>query len=515
MLPNANAKKPSGTFKSGAILYMCVLAAFVVLYGLTAQRSVAWQDSGIFQWRILNFDLAGRMGLALAHPLLIVLGKAFSWFPAGEVTWRINMVSGVAGAFATANVVLLVRRLTGKSRKAVAAALIAGGFFALAHTTWWLATICESQMVYAAIFTLELHLLVNLVRRNQLRWAALLGFANGLALTAHNLAFLALPAYVVLAVWISARRRLPPTAVIFMLCGWVIGAGGYIGLIAHRAMDTGLSQAVHSALFGASWQGNVTGFSQRAVVMGAGYILFNLPNLALPLAVMGAWKFKERLSGRLGWTLIYLTLVYLLFAVRYAVPDQFMFFVPFYVMVAVLAGLGIETMVSRGQWVVLYLAGMSVVVAPALYASAPALCRSLDMPLPGRKDLPFRDPHRYWLVPWKSGEDSAGRFARAALRQAPTGGIIVADGTSYYPLKLTRRLEDSRRRARLLLSSRASPRNVPPGTPNVFIVSDLPSYHPAWMDEHADYLKPNKDAALFRVVWRNDQAAKPHDTDEN
>ena len=85
-------------------LYVAVLATVLAIYALTAQRGPAWQDSGIFQWRILRFDLVGWLGLALSHPLLILLGKAFGQLPLGPLAWRINLVSAVCGALATANV---------------------------------------------------------------------------------------------------------------------------------------------------------------------------------------------------------------------------------------------------------------------------------------------------------------------------------------------------------------------------------------------------------------------------
>ncbi len=510
---NRNAfdkKSDNSNIKSGFALYACVFTTILLLYGLTAQNGPAWQDSGIFQWRILNFDLTGWMGVALAHPLLIVLGKVFSWVPLGEVMWRMNMVSAVAGAFATSNLVMLVWRLSEQTRASAASGLIAGAFFSLAHTVWWLATICESQMIYAALLTVELHLLVTLLRQNKLYWVLLLGFANGLALTAHNFALLALPAYVAVIIYLISKHRIARLGLLLLICGWIIGASGYIALIINQTKQTGLFEAVHSALFGASWEGEVTGFSSRAIIMGTGYVLYNLPNLTLPLAGIGAWTLRKRLPYPLYWTLIYLTSAYLLFAIRYAVPDQFMFFVPFYVMTAVLAGLGIDIMIRSKRRLVIYTAALSIIVAPTLYTSAPVLWRSLNMPLPGRKDLPFRDPYRYWLVPWKTGEDSAGKFARAALEQPPPEGIIIADGTSYYPLLITRRLENTAKDVRILLSGQANPKNVPPGTPDVFIVSDLSGYHPEWMDKYADFRKYDENAPLLHVVWHDNKISYKH-----
>ena len=153
-------------------VHVSVFVLFVAIYALTTQRGPGWQDSGIFQWRILHFDLVGWLGLALSHPLLILLGKAMSHVPLGEPAWRMNLASAVCGALAVANVAALVRRLVPRRP---ASAWVAAGLFGLAHTTWWLSTICESQMVLAAVFTAELHVLLSLVRRPRAHLVVLLG----------------------------------------------------------------------------------------------------------------------------------------------------------------------------------------------------------------------------------------------------------------------------------------------------------------------------------------------------
>jgi len=390
--------------RSGSLrkLYAVMLVAAGVLYAATAQRGAAWQDSGVFQWRIIDFDLLGKLGLALAHPLLVVLGKAASFIPFGPLAWRINLVSALCGAVAVANVAALVRRL---APHRPAAAWIAGGFLALAHTTWWLATICESQCVLLALFTSELHALVSLQRRPSSRLALLLGLLNGLALTAHNLALLALPAYGLTVVGLCRSSRLRWHSLACMAGGWLIGASGFLVMIVWRAGQLGPAGALQSALFGRAWRGAVLGGSLPAVLQGFGYVLYNFPNAALPLMFAGLWSLRRPRPGGLAPAAIYLTGIHFLFAVRYAVPDQFMFFLPFYAMVCILAGLGLARIVGpgRGKWMV-PVAAASLVLAPIVYAAAPRVWGPLGLPLPGRKDLAFRDPARYWLAPWKGGD---------------------------------------------------------------------------------------------------------------
>ena len=51
------------------------------LYSLTVQQCFSWQDSGMFQWRILTNDIVGSLGLALSHPLYIITA---GWFSPGQ-----------------------------------------------------------------------------------------------------------------------------------------------------------------------------------------------------------------------------------------------------------------------------------------------------------------------------------------------------------------------------------------------------------------------------------------------
>lgn len=480
-------------------LYLVMLVAVGVLYGATAQRGSAWQDSGIFQWRVLNFDVVGWLGLALAHPLLIVLGKAAGFVPLGSLAWRINMVSVICGAVAVANVATLVRRL---APQRPSAAWIAGGFLAFAHTTWWLATICESQAILLALFTTELHVLVGLHRRPTSRLALLLGLINGLALTAHNLALLALPAYGLTVIGLCWSGRLRWRSVAYMIVGWLVGASGFLAIIASQAGDVGLPVAVRSALFGRSWQGAVLAGSSSAAIKGCGYILYNFPNLALPLMLVGLWSLRKRRPGGISLALVYLAGVYFLFAVRYPVPDQFMFFLPFYAMVSILAGVGVASICSLpGRKWLIWLVGASVVLAPIVYSAAPSVWGPMGLPLPGRKDLPFRDARGYWLQPWKNREDSAGRFARSALAEAPPGGTIIADMTCLPPLQWTQRVEGVGRDVRLLPVGGATGAVIAAGTPDVFVVSRLRGSYPAWLDEAATLEKDDPQNVLYRAVW--------------
>lgn len=471
-----------------------VFAFFLVLYALSAQHGPAWQDSGIFQWRIVRFDVQGWLGLALSHPLLIILGKAFAQLPFGSFFWRVNLLSAVSGAAAVAAMTALVRRLRPDRP---ASAWIAAGFLGLGHTLWWLSSICESQTLLLAIFAFELLAVERLIRRPAVSAALLLGLLNGLGLTAHNLALLALPGYGVLVLILVIRRRLRPLGLAGFVSGWVFGASGYLLLVALEATQVGLGEAVRSALFGVGWQGAVLGGTGRAVAMGLCYIVFNFPNFALPLAVVGLWRGRRMLSRPLYGVMLYLLGIYLLFAICYRVPDQFMFFLPCYAMLVFWAAVGLASFgpgLWRARWTAA--AAISLVVTPLLYVFAPVIWHAAGQPLPGRKDLP-RDAGRYWLVPWKTTEDSAGDFARDVFDALPPKSAVIVDGTTHYPLLLGREIMGlGPADVRLLPSPR--PAQVLGHEPT-YTVTRNEAYLPDWLAAYE--LEPVEAAPLYRVRW--------------
>lgn len=418
--------------------YLAVLAGGLALYLCTAQTSVAWQDSAFFQWRMRGLDLDSPLGIALAHPLLIVLGHVFGLLPLGSEFWRYNAVSGVAGAVALANLFLLVRRLCPQRPWA---AVFAAGALGLAHTYWWLATIAESHTLIAAGLTTEL-LILEAISRNPRPWlAVLLGLVNGLGVSAHDLALLALPAYGLTVIVLAWRRKLPSWAVAGFVLAWLGGASLWLGLIITNAPAMGLGGAMASALFGRGWQGSVTSHGTlKLVAVSFLYMGYNFPNLVWPLALVGLWRLKRLAPPGMLRQVQYLAAAYFLFSVRYDVADNFMFFLPLYTMAALLAGLGLASLAEKRPSLT-RLALATLAIGPVLYGVTPSLARALDLPLPGQShQIPYRDHARYWLVPWKQNENSASLFAHAALEQVrdcPGKAYIFADSTAYWPLAWT------------------------------------------------------------------------------
>ncbi|MHC4791845.1 MAG: protein O-mannosyl-transferase family [Planctomycetota bacterium] len=106
MLKTCKKLTNSDNLKAG---YIVVFLAAAVLYVATCAPGPLWQDSGMYQYRILHNDVEGKLGLALAHPLYHIIGIGVKYIPFGEFAYRVNLISAIAAAFTIANLFLLLR----------------------------------------------------------------------------------------------------------------------------------------------------------------------------------------------------------------------------------------------------------------------------------------------------------------------------------------------------------------------------------------------------------------------
>jgi hypothetical protein len=420
----------------GRLWFIVFLCAFI-LYLITAQRDISWQDSGMFQWRILSADLTGSLGLALAHPLYIVLGQVLKWFSPGNLVWNINAFSGLAMAVALANVACLARVLTQR----VWIALAVTAMLMVSHAVWSLSTIAEVYTLVVAGLTAELWLLTRLFRSPSSWIVVLLAFVNGLGLSVHNLALLPLPVYICSHVYLVWRKQLPAASLAYVLLAYLVGSSLYIGLVVESALATGAPVlAIQSALFG-EYSTDVLNLHPGAGFWKINAALAGLSflNVLLPLAVVGWLRLAGSVGKPVAIALYCVTALEFLFWVRYPVPDQFTFILPTLIMVAVAAAVGLRILCARpSPWRKVAIVGsvISIIGMPVIYGLLPDILSWWGSPVQRIRSLPFRDEIRYWVIPWKHHEHSARQFAEAALNEASPDGIILADETSVYPLML-------------------------------------------------------------------------------
>ncbi|MCX5896264.1 MAG: DUF2723 domain-containing protein [Proteobacteria bacterium] len=500
----------SNSTPSLKILWWFTFIITALLYLATCQRGVSWQDSGMFQWRVLTGDYRGELGLALAHPLYIAAGRLLLLIPAGGFTTPLNFFSGLGMAVALANSAAVIFLLTRKRLIGFATAAM----LAVTHTTWWLSTIAEVYTWSVAGLAGELWLTILLLRNPRWQTLAGLAFLNGLGLSMHNFALLPLPVYVAVAIVLISTKKLPPWSLAAAALSYLFGAGPYIGILAGAIIKKGgVAGVLQSALFG-KFAAAVfsTSISSLYFKVNAAFAAINFCNMLLPLSIIGLINLKRRLGSAVAAVIWSITLIEFIFVVRYPVPDQFTFFLPTLLMLTVAAGVGISILVEaspRWRTVVIAACIFSIGAPPVFYASAPSLVQALKINTQRFRDLPFRDEVRYWLVPWKHNERSAEQFATAALKQASPDGVIIPDSTSLYPLLLVQRRDNCAPGVYIQLYGRPIPfyDNDPRqfraavGDRPLFVATTAPGYVSARLLQDAEFIRTNNEV-LYRVRWK-------------
>ena len=495
-------------------LWLAAAAASLALYAATLAPGLVWQDSGDYQLAAARLDLSRPGDAVRVHPWFIVLAWALGRLGPWNFAYAANLASAVGTALASANVVLLIRLVTGR----VWPAVLGGITFGVGHTVWAHAVMAETYGWAAAFVSAECLCAWAWLARAQARWLVLLFLVNGAAVSNHLMASLSLAVFGiwVLSECLRGRARywvLPASAG----C-WVAGGTLYWIVLGMEYVRThSLPAVLRSATVG-EWSSNIFNLSDLPVLLGrsALYVGLNYPTpLALAMFV-GLWVLWRRREA-FGRLMVILAAVYFVWAARYKVADQYAFFIPFYVVGSVLIGAGIGILRPRLTGVRgCVLLGLALLPI-GVYAVLPAAAQKAGFTF-FERTLPHRDPYTYFLEPWRMGDHGACRFAEAVFEVLPPGAVLFTDSTPAPPLLWLQEIEGRRPDVQIV-----APRGVAPemlkhywgstkdlmpefeaANRRVFVVSDHPAYMPPWM---ARYTRRVPFGDIFEVKSRTETPA--------
>jgi 4-amino-4-deoxy-L-arabinose transferase-like glycosyltransferase len=168
-----------GWFWRSAGVWVALFAVLLVVYLLTLTPGVLGGDVGELQFVPYILGMAHPTGT----PFYCLLGKLWTMLPLGpSVAWRMNLLSAVLAGLAIVVVYQLVRRLTGRSIPALAAALS----LALGATFWEQATMADKYAFNALLVALVLYLVLYWGETRSPVALNLLVLTYGLSLTHHR-----------------------------------------------------------------------------------------------------------------------------------------------------------------------------------------------------------------------------------------------------------------------------------------------------------------------------------------
>jgi len=481
-----------------------------LLYVASCAPGALWQDSGMVQYRVWHNDIEGGLGLALSHPLFYILAIGAKFVPVGEFGFRVNVVSGIAAAFAIANLFLFVRLLVGKNFAAVVAAVT----FAVSHTFWRHACIAETYTLYTALFTGELVMLAQYVKWGKVKYLYWLGLLNGLAISVHMLGAIPLSCYSVLFIVLLVRKniRVRDLAVVVLL--WIVGALPYEYLIVKNLIVTGdFWGTLSSVAFGKSWCGDVlnTSLSGKIIKEDILFCGLNFPTPNFVLFFVGVFGlFRTHVNKALRNMLPAVLIVFFLFAFRYTIQDRYAFFIPFYCVASIFMGLGVSFLREKMHGKLFaYLVVFFAFVPVGVYAVVPKLAERMQVNLDIKRQIPYRNDYTHFLRPWQGHNYGPELFARKALTGVEDDAVIIADGTTVYPLWYYQQVKGKRRNVRVVSrhSSYESPIEYPTeetigqlmSERAVYVVSPVAGYCPAYLLAGYDFIQ---EGVLYHVVER-------------
>ena len=445
----------------------CAALLAFALYAVTCAPGVLWGDSATYQVRIATGQLESPLGLALTHPLYIVLARAFSRLTAGDIAWRVNLFSATCAAAAVGLLFQFLRRVCGSALPAAAGCAM----LAVSHTYWTHAVTAEVYALYALALAGELCMVERFFATGRREWIYAALCVNGLSTCNHLLALLHLPAYGVLAAWLLIRRTGSWMHLIIGAAAWAAGASLYLAMIAAQISVRGDALGVvREALTGRAYASRIGGsafswLTQAARTAQA--FLLNFPTPVVLFAILGIRRIGRRvspdaaapvseldsaarvsksraakaISDRCALFLCGILLVNLGFGFVYRVPDQYVFFFPSYICLAALSALGVSAVRARSGWITRRAALVLLLLAllpAAAYEIAPPICERWHIGLQDKRKLAARNEYAYFLRPRKNGDTSAADFCAAALRTAGPGGYLLADSTIKSPLVYVR-----------------------------------------------------------------------------
>jgi len=486
-----------------------------VLYAVSCAQGALWQDSGLIQYRIWHNDIEGFLGLAISHPLFYILAIGAKYIPLGEYGYRVNLVSAVAAAVAVANLFLFVRLWLGRNFPAVIAAVT----LAVSHTFWAHASIIETYTLCAALFLAELIMLLEYTKTRRVGYLYWLGLLNGLAIADHMLASIPLLCYGVFFIALLLRNQIRLRHLGIVILCWIVGALPYEYLIIKNVIQTGdVAATLASAAFGNSWQEAVLNTSLSAGIIKENFLFillnFPTPNIVLFFAgLLALFGFSPKVALRN--VLLGVTILFFVFAFRYTVPDRYAFFIPFYCMVSVFAGLGVYFFQKHIRGKVFGTVVLVFSLLPVgIYATVPALAEKMQLNIGTRGDIPYRNDYEYFLQPWKTGYKGAEHFAEEALEVKEKEAIIYADSTTVGPLLYVQEVKGRRPDVKVV-SGIIKGRNAPGLDEQIiaqllkekraiYVVSRRPGYCPAFVLDNYDLVQAG---ILWRVVERGKKDA--------
>ncbi len=486
------------------IQYLIVFVFALAVYSVSCAPTILWQDSGLFIYRIWHHDFQGPLGLALAHPVYILIGILLKYVQIGEFAARINLISSIFGAVTIANVFLLSKFLFQKSKPAI----IAATALTFSWTFWFHSAVAEVYTLYSAQMTGVLILLFLYIKNREIKFLYSAALLNGLAVANHMWGTFTLACLGIYWLYLLKNKDIKPKQFLILIVLWVIGCLPYeILIIRELIQGTAFLEVMYSTFFGSHWDASVTNpsFTLKIVLENFIFIALNFPSPLIILIFAGLYFFiKSDIPKAFKSITLILFLLFFAFAFRYKVPDRHAFFLPAYVIASVFLACGVNWLLNKTQKKYIFTILFMFAILPTIvYTLTPYLAKKVYPVLGKRRQRPYRDEYVYFLQPWKTCYYGAERFATEALNSVEKDAAIYCDFTSVHTLYYVQEVKKIRQDVKILTSygireklTEEKAENLVKNS-NLYVFTPVEGYCPDFLLENYEFVKKG---VLYKVV---------------
>jgi len=307
---------------------------------------LGWIDCGELTVVCATLGVAHPTG----YPLYTLLGRLFALLPLGEVCQRVSLLSALFAALGAVLAFLVVAKVNPPSPERLAGGVAAGLLLAFSSTYWSQAVDQEVYSLTACLIALLIYAVFRWADRPSQRGLAFLAFLGGLALGNHLTILWTGVAALVFVFWTCRKAVLNKGFWVYLIL-FALGLSQYLSLVLRAGRNPLLSWGDVSTLRHLLWhlsakQYRVWMFASDAATLSANAGKF----LSLWLAQVTPWVFGLGVLGviallrqspsRLGFLALVFA-IHTFFALNYSIPDIDSYFIPAFLVWALLCGEGV------------------------------------------------------------------------------------------------------------------------------------------------------------------------------
>ncbi|MBW2523379.1 MAG: DUF2723 domain-containing protein [Deltaproteobacteria bacterium] len=413
----------------------------VVFYGATVCHWIGLGDTALLIDEITRFNINSHVN---NHTTAIFFGHLFSKLPFGELAFRVNLMSVVAGSASMVLMYLIAYR----TLRSLIPALLATASIAVMHSMWWHSTMVENYAFNAvALLSVLLLLLKDEERTDSTYYYYACGVA-GLAVVNHvQMGSLS----VVVFIYAILQRRKDNyglvTRWVKMALAFLLGFLPYLLVFLRDVSNSGNFVKTLYWATGGDFQSRMFDFqlakASRGLVME---FVLQYPTPMLAFMVLGVdYLFEKKWYPKAHIAIAAAFLINTFFFMQFHTWDKFAFLLPSFLIVGYWGVIGIKSVLEkvadknpwwrRGAFAAM---AFCVVFPPFFYHSLPVWAEDKGF-WHGRFNNNFtRNSHNcasYIANPNKAGWNDMAEFAELLLSKLPERSVFLDDdGRTYYPL---------------------------------------------------------------------------------